>query len=528
MSDYPNTTKRTKQISSLKGWKHRPWRQISILLVSVLLMVGVVQVVFGIAINWTTVPRTAPTSGTGWDPTVPAPGTQTFDLGGGISMDVSYNAEMWDGVPAIYGPFPTAPVTQLEESLRWTNSNDPDPSHIPAQMIVEFSEPVYLNNFTVGSLSYLEDQFGYEWVDVQAFDQSNVLLTATNYSGITYEVDSAGNYITTASFPGSPFVVDDGTGLYYVRGTSGQPPEQSVGACNPQCGYDMANFEYAAIPVKRIEVQFWIRVTPGDPEDPTSGVYDTVQGSIVLDAFDFTEAQLDWGDLPDTSGGTGPGDYETLAVEIGPYHVIDGSTYLGSCVDVDSDGQQNGNATGDDVNSSTEIGTCIGGDDEDGVFPTGNWSDSIAEINVTSSTNACLNIWLDYTDGGNGSPDGNFSPSEYVLANQAVNPGLNNLTFAFPGPANDNVTYFLRARLTPQDGGGGCTGLDTYPGGVPIPTGAAIGGEVEDYQLNFGPTAIRLNQLASSSLTETPWIFMIIAGMLTLVTLVTVPRLRKE
>ena len=53
-----------------------------------------------------------------------------------------------------------------------------------------------------------------------------------------------------------------------------------------------------------------------------------------------TNKALDFGDLPDTSGATGSGDYQTLLANNGPRHLLTGNLYLGACVDSETDGQQ--------------------------------------------------------------------------------------------------------------------------------------------------------------------------------------------
>lgn len=74
--------------------------------------------------------------------------------------------------------------------------------------------------------------------------------------------------------------------------------------------------------------------------------------------------EVDMGDLPDSSVASLP-DYPTSRADNGPRHAITSTVYLGSRVDVDSDGQPSLNADGDDINDTT--GTPgSGNDDEDG------------------------------------------------------------------------------------------------------------------------------------------------------------------
>ena len=73
-----------------------------------------------------------------------------------------------------------------------------------------------------------------------------------------------------------------------------------------------------------------------------------------------TVVTYDWGDLPDGAAGVGPGDYQTLASNGGPSHLIIPGLRIGAQEDDELNGQPNASATGDDVNGVTP-------DDEDGV-----------------------------------------------------------------------------------------------------------------------------------------------------------------
>ena len=59
-------------------------------------------------------------------------------------------------------------------------------------------------------------------------------------------------------------------------------------------------------------------------------------------------------------------------------------------------------------------------------------------------------------------------------------------------PVPVNGTYYARFRLYPVDGNNLCTTTRT-------PTGVAPGGEVEDYQWGFTPTAVTLSGISASS-----------------------------
>lgn len=182
-------------------------------------------------------------------------------------------------------------------------------------------------------------------------------------------------------------------------------------------------------------------------------------------------AQTDYGDLPASFGDAS--------------HEIT-SLFLGKVVDGESGSQYSSGATGDDLN---------GLDDEDGVLAVSNWSDGTGDLQVeVTGGNGCLNAWLDFTDGATIGPDGGFGDtyppnfSEHVVKNKEVTPGVTTLSFPLPSGAADNgVNWGLRVRLTPRDSGGDCNQAEAF-GGTASPVGHVVGGEVEDYLLDFGPT----------------------------------------
>ena len=70
--------------------------------------------------------------------------------------------------------------------------------------------------------------------------------------------------------------------------------------------------------------------------------------------------QMDYGDVPDATGGSGPGNYNTRAADNGPSHTIVAGLRLGATVDGDDGMLQNAAANADDVNGALP-------DDEDGL-----------------------------------------------------------------------------------------------------------------------------------------------------------------
>ena len=215
--------------------------------------------------------------------------------------------------------------------------------------------------------------------------------------------------------------------------------------------------------------------------------YPDGQDDLTMDCG-FTFA--DWGDLPDSGAGTGAGNYNTNSSDNGPYHLLDGSTYLGSCVDSEGDGQPDteagnaggGSGNGDDGNSSTAVGSCTAADDEDGVvFVTPLIPGGTACVDVTTSAAGTLNGWIDFNN------DGDFGDAgEHIFSNEAMGAGLNHATsinaanatcFAVPATAAaitaDHAVY-SRFRYTA-----------TGDAAADSPIGPAATGEVEDYYQEF-------------------------------------------
>ena len=62
----------------------------------------------------------------------------------------------------------------------------------------------------------------------------------------------------------------------------------------------------------------------------------------------------DFGDAPDTGAGTGPGNYNTLAMDDGPSHTIVAGLRMGASVDMEDGTLQNAEANADDVSAALE------------------------------------------------------------------------------------------------------------------------------------------------------------------------------
>ncbi len=158
-------------------------------------------------------------------------------------------------------------------------------------------------------------------------------------------------------------------------------------------------------------------------------------------------APIDFGDAPNT--------YSTTLAQNGARHTIIPGFHLGAGVDVESDGQPNSTATGDDT---------IGTDDEDGVvLPAALLIGSLNNITVIASAAGRLDAWIDFNHNGNWS-----DPGERIFNAQSLVAGANALGFNVPVVPPTSET-FTRFRLSSA-------------GGL-APAGTAVDGEVEDYRV---------------------------------------------
>ena len=190
-------------------------------------------------------------------------------------------------------------------------------------------------------------------------------------------------------------------------------------------------------------------------EDGNSG------GNLVLE----TPWNLDFGDAPDTLSGTSNGDYQTLASDGGPSHMVVAGLFMGASVDDETTAVASPLADGDDSNGTDDEDAFAGqiGDLLEGTSPE-------FDIVVTNTTgnSAMLYGWIDY----NG--DGVFDTATEG-ASVAVPDGLtgSTVTLTFPTiPTGSTSETFARFRLS----------TDTA---AENPIGHARDGEVEDHRLNI-------------------------------------------
>ena len=209
--------------------------------------------------------------------------------------------------------------------------------------------------------------------------------------------------------------------------------------------------------------------------------------------YTYTEVR-DWGDAPDTGNNpsTGTGNYNTLATDNGPNHLIVAGLKLGSATtDADDGTLQNVAADADDTNGTTP-------DDEDGVptLPTITTAPtSVAlTVNATNSTGsaATLACWIDFNRNGVFT-DAGESQSTTVPTGASNTPFV--LTFSGFGTPLTVGDSYIRCRIA------------SVAGEVNLPTGAAQSGEVEDHKVTITqPTAVTLQELQAQTLSLGEWL----------------------
>ncbi|EJO5349523.1 DUF11 domain-containing protein, partial [Clostridium botulinum] len=194
--------------------------------------------------------------------------------------------------------------------------------------------------------------------------------------------------------------------------------------------------------------------------------------------------EIDFGDAPDPTAGTGPDDYNTLLANNGPRHQIINQLTLGTQVTGEPDAYANltTDATGDDIPQGIQ---------DDGVtlpltpLLVTDTTYSLT-VDVVNNTGSPANVygWIDFNK------DGVFQGNEaapVVVVPSA--PGVQQVVLNFTVPVGVTLTpdhTFVRVRVT----------TDELINQNPSPTdedtrsiGPASDGEVEDYYLQIDPVA---------------------------------------
>ena len=196
----------------------------------------------------------------------------------------------------------------------------------------------------------------------------------------------------------------------------------------------------------------------------TNGNESATQQATVAIADDD---QIDFGDAPDTSTGTGTVNYNTLATDNGPSHAIVTGLFLGNTVDGDNGTLQNITANADDVDGALP-------DDEDGVLSPIDLLGTVGAAptvtllatNTTGSA-ATLAGWIDYNR--NGVFDDDTERAQVTVPDGSDDARF---TLSFPTiPAFSAGQTYARFRLS----------TDAAFMANPSATGSASDGEVEDY-----------------------------------------------
>lgn len=263
---------------------------------------------------------------------------------------------------------------------------------------------------------------------------------------------------------------------------------------------------------RRVEPTFDRNINDNGRRD--SNTNQTVDFGITLNA------PMDFGDLPTSYNNTIFGDD-------GPRHPNTG-LFLGAVWDADNDGQESLATNGDDINNL---------DDEDGVIINVDetWGDGEGIVEITvSGGSGCVLGWVDFSGDGNFNDevdDGSGNPlvSEFLFARLmgtgttpesfiAPRSSVGGGTYVYPGELNMRFRIFptgdplFAARGVTLDGNGCPAASNTTATMAFVSVGAASGGEVEDYQHQFSPTAVSLQNI-QATMRSTPLLLLVLGAM---------------
>ncbi len=198
------------------------------------------------------------------------------------------------------------------------------------------------------------------------------------------------------------------------------------------------------------------------------------QGSRRLECLETRSVLTsDFGDAPDTSAGTGLGDYQTLAERGGPSHVIDATQtklYLGARVDGSANGNPTDRAHGDDLALSSP-------DDEDGVLEPAQdllltvGTAPVVRVRATNTTGTTAKLygWIDFNR--DGIFDNNLERGSVTVPN-GTSKGVLSLQFPEISLSVLPGATMSRFRISSDAAAANSTGI-------------AQGGEVEDYPVTI-------------------------------------------
>jgi len=204
----------------------------------------------------------------------------------------------------------------------------------------------------------------------------------------------------------------------------------------------------------------------------------------------------DYGDAPDTSDGTGEGDYQTTdktgTDNDGASHTIVSDLTIGNVVDADNGELQNSAANADNVSNTGSANDEDGLIEFNGGLPLNiNADDSFtATVSVTNNSGEAATLvgWVDFNQ------NGVFENTEEVIANIPTATNNENVTLTWDRDTTNNAIFNL-------NGNGDLPAIANIEAGTTyarfrlstdsqldedFSTGNAQDGEVEDYQLNLG------------------------------------------
>ncbi len=207
-------------------------------------------------------------------------------------------------------------------------------------------------------------------------------------------------------------------------------------------------------------------------------------------SLDFGLGAMDYGDLPDASNGSSPGNYQTRLGDNGARHQIVAGNFIGVMApDADSDGQQSLGATGDDLGLT---------DDEDVTISTlaaGSTSYLLSGIPATASVATTLCGYFD------ANRDGDFDDAGEA-ASTPVAAGSSTVNLSFTGFSAVTAGSYLRLRLIAAAESCAVIGANGFSasgevedhivvissdfGDLPNPTAGVGAGDYADAVLNAG------------------------------------------
>jgi hypothetical protein len=358
-----------------------------------------------------------------------------------------------------------------------------DTTTLPVPGMVQTYDPdggspdnIGLATVTNGS-SNLDVDFGYRYDGDNSV--SGTVFFDRNQSGGTYQSGTDGPFANITVY------LYDGTGRLYATTTTDANGLYSF--------TDLPDGSYTIV-VRDNAPQLEYMGQTSEPDDAncsdggsTCNNRTTVNlaGGTALLNQDFGYfANMDCGDLPITYNASG---FDTLLSDEGPCHArsttLDPNPvnhFLGTGWDGEYDGQPDSLANGDDQDAD--------GDDEDGItlvqgylWQPGNTVQIQAQVN---GDNAYLAAWFDWNNDGDFTGAGEENEFVY-FGSLAEGQQTLNLTIPLTGGCCQNRPLNARFRL--------------YQGSPAVlsPGGMVVDGEVEDYQLNFGVTAVDLVSLTA-------------------------------